>query len=95
MATNAQDQEMSTRDHYPTYQEDPNAPPTKQLFNYVNYNTYMNIEPCFPNFGTLQRFNLTHIQQELAKWKIDVKAKPAADEGDMKKLRQLLHEYGT
>ena len=50
-------------------------------------------EPYFMAFRNLQRLNIVHLQNELAKKKRDILKKMAASKQDMEDLKTLLRDY--
>ena len=64
----------------------------QRLFHYT-YSTADEKLP-FMGFRLLQRLNLVHLQNELAKLKIAVWKDMRANESDMQKLRVTMHQYG-
>jgi hypothetical protein len=63
----------------------------QRMFHY----TYSSAdEILFMEFRLLQRLNLVELQNELARIKAAVWSEMSASEGDLKKLRITMHEYG-
>ncbi|KAN0092423.1 hypothetical protein V8E51_018270 [Hyaloscypha variabilis] len=76
---------MTPGSNPPASDVDAGEPPRKKLYKFVKSNIHMHREPYFLNFEALQQFNLAQVQQDLAKWKVAIKAKrgEAASEEDM------------
>lgn len=53
-----------------------------------------NEDPHFMIFRVLQRVNIIHIQNELARYKAIVRSEESASAEDLSQLRKLIHDYG-
>lgn len=67
---------------------------SQRLYRYAAGAEQANEDPHFMIFRELQRVNIIHVQNELARYKAIVRSAESASAEDLSHLRKLVHDYG-